>query len=61
MVDHVLLRLCDVLQVDDDDVLEVSHPVVLEQLHLNLEENHLFDCHKQRNISTETLITSEIF
>ena len=34
--DHGQLGLCELLQVDHDDLLEVRHPVVLEQLHLNL-------------------------
>ena len=36
VIDHVLLGLGDVLQVDDDDVLEVRYSIMLKQLHLNL-------------------------
>ena len=34
--DHGQLGFCELLQVDHDDLFEVRHPVVLEQLHLNL-------------------------
>ena len=40
MVDHVLLGLGDVLQVDDDDVLKVRYSIMLKQFHLNLKNQN---------------------
>ena len=38
VIDHVQLGLVEVLQVEHDDILEVSYSVVLEQFHLHLKQ-----------------------
>ena len=38
VIDHVQLGVVEVLQVDHDDILEVSYTVMLEQFHLDLKQ-----------------------
>ena len=54
MVDHVLLGVGQILQVDDDDIFEIRHSVVLEQFHLNLKK-------QKNNVSDqETVIKTKL-
>ena len=57
---HGQLGLGELLEVHHDDLLEVGHPVVLEQLHLHLGVwvKMRFKSFEDREI---TLITSDIF
>ena len=54
VVDHVLLGVGQILQVDDDDIFEIRHSVVLEQFHLNLKK-------QKNNVSDqETVIKTKL-
>ena len=56
MVDHVLLGVGQILQVDDDDIFEIRHSVVLEQFHLNLKKKEKSNVSDQGKVIKTTLL-----